>query len=398
MVLSSIMKQSCTERGRRVVLDGMDILAGAGISMGPNNFLGNSYMAMPVAITVEGANIMTRSFQIIGQGLTRCHPHMLSVIEALQSGEPGAPAEFRKHTANLVGHGLTNFARSLTRGVASTVSTATRSSASYKDGDALVRHHEAQLLRLSANFAYASNLCFLLGGRLKFEELLMGRLSDAYGAIFLGYAALHHFERHRATTKGLEPLVESALLQLEVEAQTALREAAENFPSPVGALGGWLMSVGIAPMGELMRPYRPPRDHLTKEVARLLSTPSEVHAMFANGLFLAEGGVAGDNRMARLIEAMPVCLEADALAATCKQEKRQPTEAEAAVLARADSMRNELVQVDVHKELGPAAAGDGAARPALASTERRLLLSVAASFGQASAEGPPAHQSRSGTA
>ena len=77
MVLSSIMKQSCTERGRRVVTDGMDILGGAGISRGKANFVGNAYMSMPVAITVEGANIMTRSFQIIGQGLTRCHPHML---------------------------------------------------------------------------------------------------------------------------------------------------------------------------------------------------------------------------------------------------------------------------------------------------------------------------------
>ena len=73
MVISSVMKQNCTERGRRIVEYGMDIAAGSAICRGDNNYLGNAYMSLPIAITVEGANIMTRSFQIIGQGLTRCH-------------------------------------------------------------------------------------------------------------------------------------------------------------------------------------------------------------------------------------------------------------------------------------------------------------------------------------
>ena len=111
---------------------------------------------------------------------------------------------------------------------------------------------------LSANFAFAADLALLLGGRLKFEELLMGRLADAMGAIYLGYATLHHFSRHKHVA-GLNALAESAMLQLEVEAQEALREASENFPKPLGAFGGWLMSLGIAPLGEFMRPYRPPQ-------------------------------------------------------------------------------------------------------------------------------------------
>jgi len=112
-----------------------------------------------------------------------------------------------------------NFGLSLSRGTAALVATTTRSASAYQDGDKLVSYHEAQLLRLSANFAFAGNLCFLLGGRLKFEELLMGRLADAYGAIFLGYATLHHYERNRHSVKGLEPLVESAMLQLEVSSK-----------------------------------------------------------------------------------------------------------------------------------------------------------------------------------
>ena len=77
MVLSSIMKQNVTDRGRNMVNAGMDVLGGAGISMGDSNYIGGAYMSFPIAITVEGANIMTRSFQIIGQGLMRCHPHLL---------------------------------------------------------------------------------------------------------------------------------------------------------------------------------------------------------------------------------------------------------------------------------------------------------------------------------
>ena len=386
MVLSSIMKQSCTERGRRIVTDGMDILGGAGISRGKANFVGNAYMAMPVAITVEGANIMTRSFQIIGQGLTRCHPHMLSAINALQSSEADAPVKFRQQLLKVFGHVFSNLGLSLTRGIGATVSNALRSKSAYKDGDALVRHHEKQLLRLSANFAYCADVALLLGGRLKFEELLMGRLSDAMSAIFLGYATLHHFQRHRAV-EGLEALAESAMLQLETEAQTALREAAENFPSGVipAAVGSWLMALGTAPLGELMRPYRPPRDDLTKEVARMLTTPSAVHSMFAENVYVATDDP--ENRVAGLLRAMPVCLEADQILSACKKDKREPTADETKVLTQADAMRNELVQVDVHETLGPLEAQEGYERPAIASTTTRLQAG-AANFQAAMAASP----------
>lgn len=232
----------------------------------------------------------------------------------------------------------------------------------------------------------------MLGGRLKFEELLMGRLADAMGAIFLGYATLHHFERNRHSVrhfissvlsrvpptqlplplgvpsiyssihpsnlssslptsippfppkfhmlppsppsldqvKGLEALAESALLQLETEAQNALREAMDNFPQPVGSIGGWIMAAGVSPLGEWMRPYKPPRDALTQEVARLLSTPSEVHAMFADNVYLGEGGATGENRVNELIKAMPVCLEADQILSECKKAKREPSQKEVA--------------------------------------------------------------------
>jgi hypothetical protein len=360
----------------------MDILGGAGICRGEANFMGNAYMSMPVAITVEGANIMTRSFQIIGQGLTRCHPHILPLMESLQTSEDKeAPKKFFSQLGKVAGHFVSNLGLSWVRGLGATLSTATRSSNAYKDGDKLIAYHEAQLLRLSANFAYTADLALLLGGRLKFEELLMGRLSDAMGAIFLGYSTLHHFSRNR-NIDGLNALAESAMLQLETEAQTALREASENFPKLMGGVGGggWLVAAGVAPLGELMRPYRPPSDDLTKEVSRLLTTPSAVHKMFAENVYSSDPST----RVAALINAMPVCLEADAVLMACKKDKRQPTEKEAKLLAEAEALRDKLIQVDVHEQLGELETGNkGYVRPALTSTQQRLDASGTANFGAA---------------
>ena len=109
MVISSVMKQNCTERGRRIVECGMDIAAGSAICRGDKNYMGNAYMSLPIAITVEGANIMTRSFQIIGQGLTRCHPHMSDLLKALQlppSQEKEGVKTFVAQFHKIVGHGI----------------------------------------------------------------------------------------------------------------------------------------------------------------------------------------------------------------------------------------------------------------------------------------------------
>jgi hypothetical protein len=303
---------------------------------------------------------------------------MLSLINSLQSSEPDAPTKFRNQFLKMLGHVFSNLGLSLTRGAGATVATAFRSSTAYKDPEKLVAYHEAQLLRLSANFAFSADLALLLGGRLKFEELMMGRLADAMGAIFLGYATLHHFQRNKGSVAGLEALAESAMLQLEHEAQVALREASENFPKPLGAFGGLLMSIGVAPLGELMRPYRPPRDALTQEVSRLLTTPSEVHKMFTENVYTPADG---ENRVSELVRAMPICLQADAVLTACKKEKRQPTADEASLIAEADGLRDKLVQVDVHETLGPLEGGDYE-RPAITSTLLRQQKG-AASFEQA---------------
>jgi len=372
MVISSVMKQNCTERGRRIVERGMDVAAGSAICRGDKNYLGNAYMSLPIAITVEGANIMTRSFQIIGQGLTRCHPHMLELIQCLQEPkekEEEAVKTFVSQFYKVVGHGLSNFAASISRGIGSTVSTGLRSKTAYKDGDKLLDYHEKQLLRLSANFALTADLCFTLGGRLKFEELLMGRLADALGAIFLGYATLHHYTRKRGIA-GLEAVTEHAMLRLEREAQEALLAASNNFPGPLGPVASTVMKLGCFPLGNLTRPYTEPSDTLTKEVSRMLTTPSEMRDFFQEGIYMAPEGQV--HQISDLIRALPVCVEADKIAASLRREKRQPTGAEADTLARAEALRDVLIQVDVFNHLTEAEGREGYVRPALVGTEERL--------------------------
>lgn len=329
-------------------------------------------MWIPISVTVEGANIMTRSFQIIGQGLTRCHPHMLELITSLQmpsSEEDAAIAKFKDQFYKVVGHGVTNAWHSLSRGVSSSIATATRSKTAYRNGDDLLKHHEQQLLRLSANFALTADLCFTLGGKLKFEELLMGRLADALGAIFLGYSTLHHYSRRRGV-EGLEALTEHAMLRLEAEAQGALMEAADNFPGPLGGPASLAMKLGCFPLGSLSKNYRAPSDTLTKEVARLVTTPSEIRDMFSEGVYQAPEGEM--HQISDLVRALPVCIEADQVTSALRREKRQPTAAEADLIAKAEALRDILIQVDVFDHLTDAEGNPDYVRPALQGTEERL--------------------------
>jgi len=372
MVISSIMKQNCTERGRRIIERGMDVAAGSAICRGNRNYLGNAYMSFPISITVEGANIMTRSFQVIGQGLTRCHPHMLSLIESLQYEGPNeneAITKFFNQFLKVTSHGITNMMQSITRGIGSSVSTKFRSNKAYKDGDKLLEYHENQLLRLSANFALTADLCFTLGGRLKFEELLMGRLADAMGSIFLGYATLHHYSRRRGIS-GLEEITEHAMLRLEAEAHDALYEASNNFPGPLGGVASTVMKLGCFPLGSFTRPYRSPNDDLTKAVSQLMTTPSEIRDMFQENIYTAPEGEL--HQVSELIRALPICVQADNIASIIRREKREPTEEEIDVLARAEAIRDSLIQVDVFEHATREEREEGYVRPALRGTEKIL--------------------------
>jgi acyl-CoA dehydrogenase len=154
-VLSAIMKHECTELGRKATNEGMDVIGGAGISRGPMNFLAPVYVNTPVCITVEGANALTRSLIIFGQGLTRSHPHLLHLIKAIQDGD-NMPA-FNKHLADIINHAFTNLGRSVTRGLAVQV---------VPKGNDLSTYYESHMNRLASNFAFCADVGLTMGGNI----------------------------------------------------------------------------------------------------------------------------------------------------------------------------------------------------------------------------------------
>merc|ERR1712048_243153 len=315
---------------------------------------------------------MTRSFQIIGQGLTRCHPHMVDPLHSLQTPknqEKQSVEVFATKFNAIICHAMRNFLGSITKGIASTLSTSLRSSDAYKNGDKLLEYHEKQLLRLSNNFALTADLCFTLGGRLKFEELLMGRLADALGAIYLGYATLHHYTRRRGVN-GLEALTEHAMLRLETEIQNSLKEASDNFPGPLGLFAGRVMKVGCFPLGSASRSYKNPPDTLTKEVSRLMSTPSDIRSFFTENMYIAPEQTR--NQVSELIRAVPICFEADNISLAVRKERRSPTPTEAEKMSRAEDLRDKLIQVDAFNGLTEEEQEDDYTRPALQGTNELL--------------------------
>lgn len=157
------------------------------------------------------------------------------------------------------------------------------------------------------------------------------------------------------------------MLMLENEAQEALKEAAVNFPAPLGQLGGMLLSLGVSPLGGFTRNYHQPKDDLTKEVARLLTTPSGVRDLFKEHVFVA--GTEGD-RVTALINALPVVVEADAIQAQLRKAKRDPTPEESQTLALATSLRDAMAAVDVFDKHGPLEQQPGYVRPAILQTEQ----------------------------
>ena len=309
---------------------------------------------------------------------------MLELIYSLQADkkdEDEAVKKFGTQFRKVVSHGLENFALSMGRGYLSYFQTMIRGDRAYTNVDGMIAHHEDQLKRLSANFALTADLCFTLGGGLKFEELLMGRLADAMGAIFLGYATLHHFH-HNRHVEGLNVLTEHALMRLEYEAQEAMYHAKENFPGKLGGFASAVMGVAGCPgsMG-FTRPYTQPKDHLTKEIAELVSKPSELRDLFTSHMYMSDVGVR--HQTSDLMRALPVCVQADGIMADMRKSKRQATEAEQKVLDLAEELRDMLIQVDVFEHATPEEASAGYVRPALQGTAEMLSKLERKSFTQA---------------
>ena len=289
-VPATIAKYHCTEMGRKASLDSMDILGGKGIILGPRNFAGRSYQAAPIAITVEGANIMTRSLMIFGQGAILCHPWVMKEMKAAQlPDEADRIDQFDGALFGHIGFAISNAVRSWWYGL-------TGSKIGAAPGNDDTRRYFRKLNRYSAALAVmADTSMLLLGGKLKFKESLSGRLGDVLSQLYITSAML---KRHQdaGNPAGDQPLLAYAFHDAINKIETALSGALRNFPiRPVG----WLLWLLIFPWG---RRAQAPSDRLGHKVAALLMTPCDARERLANGVFTTP---CANNPAGRIVSYLP---------------------------------------------------------------------------------------------
>ncbi|WP_373531735.1 acyl-CoA dehydrogenase [Vampirovibrio sp.] len=308
-ILSAILKYHMTEYGRKIVNDGMDILGGKAICEGPDNLIGALYHGIPIGITVEGANILTRNMIIFGQGSVRSHPYLLREIEAARlDDEKEARAKFSDLMAQHVRHSVENTFRSLffglTSGHFSGVPQADKTEAFY------FRH----INRLSAAYAtLADNILMLLGDSVKRKERISALLGDSMSYLFMASAVLRHYQANGR--------LEDERLLVHWSCQTLLHQAEEsmdrllnNFPNPV--LGALLRPV-IFPLG---RRIDLPSHRLDRKVARVLIEPGSLRDRLTDGIYLP---TSETEPLGKLEQCMRMAIQADALEVTIRQAKKE---------------------------------------------------------------------------
>ncbi|PSW26444.1 acyl-CoA dehydrogenase [Photobacterium swingsii] len=272
-VISAIVKYHCTHRSQQSVIDAMDIAGGKGICMGPSNFLARGYQGAPIAVTVEGANILTRSMIIFGQGAIRCHPYVLAEMNAAYNdNEEQALNEFDNSLFGHVGFVISNVVRSFWFGLTD----GRGSSAPRKDQT--TRYYQ-QLNRYSANLALLADISMVvLGGSLKRKERLSARLGDVLSQLYLASATLKRFSEEGEKKDDL-PLVHWGMQDALHQTEQALDQFLRNFPNrPVAGL----LRIVLFPTG-LGR--QKPTDKLDHKVARILQTPCESRSRLGRGQF-----------------------------------------------------------------------------------------------------------------
>ena len=306
-VLSAINKYQLTEGNRQCITDAMDIHGGKGIIQGPNNYLARTYQALPIAITVEGANILTRSMIIFGQGAIRAHPCLLKEMNAV-SGIANSQARrvFDNALFTHIGFSLSNMVRSLLLGLTGSIMTPAPVTGPHAK-------YYRQLSRMSAAFAFmADSVLVLLGGKFKFKEKLSGRLADVLIHLYMGSAMLKRFEDDGRPAADM-PLLQWGMDDSLHAIQQGLLGVIQNFPVP---LLGWLARLIVFPLG---LPYAGPSDKTVKEVAHLLLSENESRDRLTQGVFVSDS----DDATGRVNKAFHLVLEAQVAERAIKNALQQ---------------------------------------------------------------------------
>ncbi|HET8700904.1 MAG TPA: acyl-CoA dehydrogenase [Nitrococcus sp.] len=284
-VVSAIAKYHMTEHMRRIIDDAMDIHGGRTIIYGPRNYLGYAYQSVPVAITVEGANILTRSLMIFGQGAIRCHPYVRDEMAAVHDSDRRRGLErFDRLLLAHIGYTSSRGVRAFTQAL-----TGARFIAAPVDGP--TAQYYRQLTRMSAALAFATDVTLgVLGGELKRKERLSARLGDVLSNLYLASAVLKYH------ADAGHPEQELALVRWTVEScLSAIYEAFDgffdNFPRP-GV--GPALRFAVFPLG---RPYKAPDDRVSARIARQMMEAGGVRDRLTQYLYL---GQSADDPVGRM--------------------------------------------------------------------------------------------------
>ncbi len=307
-VVTAILKYYNTEQMRQVINDAMDIHGGRGICMGPSNYLGRAYQAIPVGITVEGANILTRSMIIFGQGAIRCHPYLVKEMEsATMIDQAVGEKSFDRALTGHIGYFVTNLCRAFVYGISG-------SHLAPSPVSGRMANYYQRLGQMSAIFAVLSDLTLMiLGGAFKRKEMLSGRFADALGYMFYASAVLKKFEDDGRPRTDL-PLVEWSTKYCLYQIQTALDEILRNFPIKVL---GVVVRALVFPLGSSLRQ---PNNSLSHRVAALMIKPGEARDRLTQGIFISDDAndITGclEDALVKSVKAEPIQrhLRADGLA------------------------------------------------------------------------------------
>ncbi len=275
-VPSAIIKYHCTEMARQCVIDAMDIHGGKAVMKGPKNYIASSYESIPVAITVEGANILTRNLMIFGQGATRSHPYVLKEMELAQQESTDEVIEsFDDVLFNHVGYSITNGVRALSYAL-------TGSRIVTNPGHPRLAPYYAHLSRFSAAFALVADISMLsLQSKLKFMEMLSARMGDLLSDLYLASMVIKHYENDGCPEEDF-PVVKWALDYLLHDYQEAFKAIVQNYPNRALAV---LLKLTVFPIG---MHFSPPADELEKKVANLLTQNNATRDRMIAGLHMED--------------------------------------------------------------------------------------------------------------
>ena len=307
-VISAIAKFHCTERSRIAIIDAMDVHGGKGICMGPDNYMARTYQQIPIGITVEGANILTRSLIIFGQGAVRAHPYVLKEIRAAHdTDKKNALLAFDEALWGHVSFSLSNAVRALVFGV-------TGGRGIQVPTEAPTKRYYQQLTRYSSAFAFAADVAMLiLGGSLKRKEKISARLGDVLSNMYLCSAILKRFEEDGRPEADM-PLLHWSMQDGLYRIQEAFDGVLQNFPNRPAA---WLLRRLIFPLGKCAVP---PSDEIGHQVASLMLQPGAARDRLTSGMFIPKDETDAVGALEAALHSTLKCEPMQALIAKARKE------------------------------------------------------------------------------